>query len=144
MNDAAAVCIFERVANLLNNLEGAIRLKFSRFRCIQNVGKCFAVKPFHDNEEQIVITVEIYYPDNVRMDQAATLGRFLLQRTKCLAVFGEIWRQHLYRYPGFRGTRLIKPPVQRFVHNTHAAAAHPFLQHKAIAQYRSDLYPFVR
>ena len=81
MDDAASMCIFERVADLLNDCEGVFLLKFSRVRRIQNVGECCTVEPFHDNEEQIIIPIEINNADNIRMRQAAAFGSFLLQRT---------------------------------------------------------------
>ena len=63
---------------------------FLRRGIVENLGQVAALEPFHDDEIEIAVSVEVYETHDVRMYQAAALGGFLLQRAQRLAVAGQL------------------------------------------------------
>ncbi len=85
MNDAASMRIFESPGNLVDDLES----HFLVDRCataVQYAGKRSSREPFHDDEVNVFVAIEIDESNDIRMRKAATLGRFLLQRAQCVGI----------------------------------------------------------
>ena len=80
MDYAATMGVLERLSDLRHDAEGFFEIDASAIRRVQNIGKRATLQPFHDHEIQIVVSIEVDETHDVRMRQAAALGRFLLER----------------------------------------------------------------
>ena len=78
MNDAASVCVLKRLANLLDYFKSPCFGETAAARCVKNFGKRSSVQPLHDDEIQIVVTIEVYESHDVRMRQASAFSCLLL------------------------------------------------------------------
>ena len=90
MNDAASVRVLQRPAHLAHDLERLVDVEFLCTWRIEYLGKRSAFEPFHDEEIQVVVAVEVDETDDVRVREVTTLGRFLLEGAQRMAVTGQL------------------------------------------------------
>ena len=132
--------IIKCVCNLADDSKRCFKINDPGIRRVKNVGERAAVQPFHDQEIQIVVAIDVYEANNIRMDEATSFGRFLLECAQGLAALSQLWGQDLNRDPMFVAAGLGQTSIQRFVDDSHAAAGYFLLQHESITQHRSDLH----
>ena len=90
MNDAAAMRVCQRLADLTRDCESPFGIDETAVGRVENVGQGSSLQPFHHQEIKIIVTVEIDKPDDIGVCQAATLGGFLLQCSKGVRIRGEL------------------------------------------------------
>ena len=95
MNDAATMSVVQCICYLTYDAKCRVIIDDGGILRVENIGKCAAIQPFHDQEIEIVVTIEVKKAHNIRVYQAAPFGRFLLQRTQRLPVLCQLWRQDL-------------------------------------------------
>ena len=79
VDDAATMRIIKRVPHLADDAKRRLVVDDGGFRRVKNICKRAAIQPFHDEEIEVVITVEVNKANDVRMYQATAFGCFLLQ-----------------------------------------------------------------
>ena len=119
MDDALLVCGFERLADVLRNLESFVDRNRS---ALQPIGDCLSIDKFKDEKLRSIGFFEIVDRGNIRMIQRRENLSFALESAETVRVARELIRQDLDRDLAFelrvpRGTprpcRLF-PKARRF------------------------------
>ena len=90
MDNSTSMRVVQRLADLTRDFESALDINTARDVRIQNICECPAFEPLHDDEIEVVVTVQVHETNDIRMHQTAAFGRLLLQRPQCLAIFREL------------------------------------------------------